>query len=84
MQSQNRNRKITVTNEYHTLHRKAGLKADPDRTFIFLNELKFLADVTSPEGIQPTAKLVDGSKNVKSPESNRDFMKNLGCLRLSR
>ena len=33
MQSQNKNEMFTVINEYHTLLRKAGLKAAPDKTF---------------------------------------------------
>ena len=35
MQSQNKNEMFTVINEYHTLLRKAGLKAAPDKTFFF-------------------------------------------------
>ena len=36
MQSQNKNEMFTIINEYHTLLRKAGLKAAPDKTFFFL------------------------------------------------
>ena len=35
MQSQNKNEKFTVINEYYTLLRKAGFKAAPDKTFFF-------------------------------------------------
>ena len=70
---------FTVINEYHTLLRKAGLKAAPDKTF-FLKKVKFLGHVLSPEGIQPIAKRVKDLKNLKSPESKRDVMKVLGCL----
>ena len=71
---------FTVINEYHTFHRKAGLKAAPDKTYFFLKKVKFLFNVISPEGIQPIAKRVKDSKNLKSPESKRDVMKVLGCL----
>ena len=80
MQSQNKNEMFTVINEYHTLLRKAGLKAAPDETFFFLKKVKFLGHVISPEGIQPIAKRVKDLKNIKSPESKRDVMKVLGCL----
>ena len=83
MQSQNKNEMFTVVNEYHTLHtllRKAGLKADPDKTFFFPKKVKFLGHVISPEGIQPIAKRVKDLKNLKSPESKRGVMKVLGCL----
>ena len=66
MQSQNKNEMFTVIKEYHTLLRKAGLKAAPDKTFFFL--------------IQPIAKRVKDLKNLKSSESKRDVMKVLGCL----
>ena len=35
LQSQNKNEIFTVINEYHTLLRKAGFKAAPDKTFFF-------------------------------------------------
>ena len=38
MQSQNKNEMFTIINEYHTLLRKAGLKAAPDKTFFFLKK----------------------------------------------
>ena len=80
MQSQTRGEMFTIINEYHTLLRKAGLKAAPDKTFSFLKKVKFLGHVISPDGIQPIAKLVDASRNLKSPQSKRDVMKILGCL----
>ena len=55
MQSENKNEMFTVINEYHTLLRKASLKAAPDKTFFFLKKVHFLVDVLSPEGIQPIA-----------------------------
>ena len=80
MQSQKKNEMFTVINEYHTLRRKAGLKAAPDKTFFFLKKVKFLGHVISPEGIQPVAKRVKDLKNLKSPESKRDVMNVLGCI----
>ena len=71
MQSQNKNEMFTVINEYHTLLRKAGLKAAPEKTFFFLKKVKFLGHVISPDGIQPIAKRVKDLKNLKSAESKR-------------
>ena len=78
MQSQTRGEMFTIINEYHTLLRKAGLKAVPDKTFFFLKKVKFLGHVISPDGIQPIAKRVDDLRNLKSPQSKRDVMKILG------
>ena len=69
MQSQNENEMFTVINENHTLLRKAGLKAPPDKTFFFLKKVHFLGQVISPEGIQPIAKRGKDLQNIKSPES---------------
>ena len=80
MQSQNKSEMFTVINEYQTLLRKAGLKAAPDKTFVFLKKIKFLGHVRSLDGIQPIAKRVKDLKILKSPENKRDVMKILGCL----
>ena len=80
MQSENKNEMFTIINENHTLLRKAGLKAAPDKTFFFLQKVKFLGHVISPDGIQPIAKRVKDLKNLKSPDCKRDVMKLLGCL----
>ena len=71
---------FTIINEYHTLLRKAGLKAALDKTFFFLKKVKFLGHVISPDGIQQTAKRVDALRNLKSSQSKRDVMKVLGSL----
>ena len=78
MQSQNKNEMFTVITEYHSFFRKARLKAAPDKRFSFLKEVKFLGHVISPEGIQPIAKRIKDSKNLKTPESKRDVMKLFG------
>ena len=78
--SQTRGENFTIINEYHTLLRKAGLKAAPDKLFFFLEKVKCLGHVISPDGIQPIAKRVDALRNLKSPQSKREVMKVLGCL----
>ena len=80
MQSQNKNEMFTVLIEFHTLLRKAGLKAAPEKTFFFLKKVKFLGHVISPDGIQPIAKRAKDWKNLKSPETRGDVIKILGCL----
>ena len=80
MQSQTRGEMFTIINEYHTLLRKAGLKAAPDKTYFFLKKVKFLRHVISPDGIQPIAKRVDALRNLKSPQSKRNVLKVLACL----
>ena len=50
MQSQTRGEIFTIINEYHTLLRKAGLKAAPDKTFFFLKKVKFLDTLSHQMG----------------------------------
>ena len=57
-----------------------GMQAAPDKTFFFLEKVKFLGHVRSPEGIQPITKRLKDLKSLKSPESKRDVVKVLGCL----
>ena len=78
MQSKNKREMFSIIHEYHSLLRKAGLKAAPEQTFFLLRKVKFLGHVISSEEIQSIAKRV--KKNLNSPESKRDVMKVLGCL----
>ena len=71
---------FTVIKKYHTLHKKAGLKAAPEKMFFFLKKIKFLGHVISPERIQLIAKRVKDMKNLESPVSKPDVLKIFGCL----
>ena len=80
MQLQTRGKMFTIIKGYHTLLRKAGLKAAPDKSFFFPMKVTFLGHVISPDGIQPIAKRVDALRNLKSPLSKWHVMKVLGYL----
>ena len=53
--------------EYHSLLRKANLKAAPDKTFFFLRKVKFLGHVVSKDGLSPIASRIDDIKNIEIP-----------------
>ena len=80
MQSQNKNQMFQVVTAYHTLLRKLGLKATPDKTFFFQEKLDFVGHVRSPGGIQSIAKRVKDLKNLEPLENKGDVMNVLGCL----
>ena len=80
LQSQTKNEMFTIFKEYHTLSRKAGLRAEPDNTFLFLKKMKGFGHVSSAGRIQPIAKRVKDLKNTKSPESKGDVMKVLDSI----
>ena len=79
MQPQNKNEMLTVIKDYHTLPRKAGLKAAPDKKNL-PKKVNFFGHVISPDGIQPITKRVNDLKNLKSPKSKRDIKKDFGCV----
>ena len=71
----------TIIHENNQLLRKGGFNAAPDKTHSFLRKVEFLRHVNSEQGIQPVAKRVKDLQILKSPESKRDVMKVLRCLR---
>ena len=75
--------RCSLSHEYHQLLRKGGPKTAPDKTHFFLRKVKFLGHVIFQDGfqpVQPVAKRVQDSKNLKSPECTQDVKKVLGCL----
>ena len=80
MQSQTKEEMFEIISEYHSLLRKSGLKAAPEKTFLFLKEVKFLGHLISEHGISPLHKKVEALKNLKSPENKRDVMRILGSF----
>ena len=62
LQSKNENELFDTIREYHSLLRKANLKAAPDKTFFLLRKVKFLGHVVSEEGLSPVASRIDDIK----------------------
>ena len=80
MQSQNKGQMFSIIHEYHDLLGKTGLKAAPEKTYLFRKKVKFSGHVFSSEGIQPIAERVKHQKDLESPECKGDVMKVLGCF----
>ena len=60
--------------------RKAGLKAQPEKTKFFLCKVQFLGHVVGKDGIQLVKKEVEDLKALKTPENKRDVTRVLCCL----
>ena len=56
MHSQTREEMFQIISEYHSLLRKSVLKAAPEKTFLFLKEVKFPGHLISEHGISPIHK----------------------------
>ena len=80
LQAKTKQQMFQVIKEYHSLLRKSGLKAAPDKTFMFLKKVKFLGHQVSEKGLSPLTKRVQALRQLKSPESKRDVMRVIGCL----
>ena len=78
LQAQNKAEMFEIIRKYHSLKRTAGLKVSPEKTFLFLQKVKFLGQIVSNKGIQPIAKRVHDLKNLKAAENERDVMKVTG------
>ena len=80
MQAQTENEMFEIIENYHFLLRKAGLKAQPEKTKFFLRKVQFLGHIVCKEGIQPVKKKVADLKALKSPENEGDVKRVLGCM----
>ena len=80
MRSQNKNEIFTVTNEYHTLLRKAGLKAAPDKTFFSWRKLKFLVALYLQKESSPSQNELRTRKISNQPKVNETPWKFLDAL----
>ena len=58
MQAQDESEMFEITGMYHELLRESGLKAQPEKTKVFLRKVQFLGHVVSKDGIQPVKKRV--------------------------
>ena len=70
----------SVIKKYHLLLRKAGLKAQPEKTKFVLRKVQFFGYVVGKDRIQPVKKRVEDLKALKTPENKRDVMRVLHCL----
>ena len=67
MQAQTAEEMYSIIKQYHLLIRKAGLKAQPEKTKFFLRKIQFLGHVVGKDGIQPVEKRVEALESLKAP-----------------
>ena len=80
LQAKDKQEMFTIVKEYHSLLRKANLKAAPDKTMFFLRKVRFLGHVISKSGLSPIASLIDDIRNLKTPESKTEVLRVLGMV----
>ena len=82
LQAKEKREKFTIVKEYHSLLRKANLKAAADKTMFFFRKVRFLGHVISKDGLSPNASRIDDIRNLKTPESKTEVLKVLGMMDL--
>ena len=80
LQAKDKQEMFTIVKEYHSLLRKANLKAAPDKTMFFLRKVRFLGHVISKNGLSPIASRIDDIRNLKTPESKTEVLRVLGMM----
>ena len=80
LQAKGKREMLTIVKEYHSLLRKANLKAAPDKTMFFLPKMRFLGHVLSKDGLSPIASRIDDIRNLKTPESKTEVLRVLGMM----
>ena len=80
LQAQDKQEMFTVIREYHALLRKANLKAEPDKTKVFLRKVKFLGHGISKGTLSPITSRIADIQNLKTPESKTDVLSVLGAM----
>ena len=80
LQAQNKAEMFEIIPKYHSLVRTAGLKVYPERTFFFLQKVKFLGHIVSNKGTQPISKRVHDLKVLKIPRNKRDVLRVIGSF----
>ena len=74
LQDKDKQEMFTIVKEYHSLLRKANLKAAPDKTMFFLRKVRFLGHVISKNGLSTIASRKDDIRNLKTPESKTEVL----------
>ena len=80
LQAKDKREMFTIVREYHSLLRKANLKAAPDKTMFFFRKVRFLGHVISKDGLSPIASRIDDIRNLKTPESKTEVLRVLGMM----
>ena len=63
LQAKDKQEMFTIVKEYHSLLRKANLKAAPDKTMFFIRKVRFLGHVISKDGLSPSASRIGDIRN---------------------
>ena len=77
MQSQTKDEKFTVLEQYHKILQNENLKAAPDKSHFFLTRVKFLGHNIEQNTITPLKSSIDAIQKLQPPTNKK---KNLGML----
>ena len=71
MQSQTKEKKFTVLEQYHKILQNKNLKAAPDKSHFFTTRVKFLGHNIERETITPLKSRIDAIQKLQPPKKNK-------------
>ena len=80
MQSQTKDEKITVLEQYHKIVQNENLKAAPDTSHFFLTRVKFLGHDIGRNNITPLKSRIDAIQKLQPPTNKKKIQEFLGML----
>ena len=71
---------LRTLTEYHTILQNENLEAAPDKSFFFLDSVKFLGHQIQNNHIYPLKSKIDGFLKLKPPKNKKEIQKYVGFL----
>ena len=65
---------------YHKLLKASGMKAAPDKSLFFLDQVRYLGHIVSGKGISPVESKVKALKELKAPTTKKEMLRVIGAF----
>ena len=79
MQSQTKDEKFTVLEEYHQTLLQENMKAAPDKSHFFLTQVKFLGHIRERNNIIPLNSRIDAIQKLQPTSNKKKYKSFLEC-----
>ena len=80
MQSQTKEKKFTVLEQYHQILKNENMKAAPDKSHFFLTRVSFLGHIIERNTITPLKSGIDAIQKLQTPTNKKKIQELLGML----
>ena len=80
MQSQTKDEKFTILEQYHQILKNENMKAAPDKSHFFLTRVKFLGHIIENNTITPLKSRIHAIQKLQPPTNKKKIQEFLGIL----